>query len=233
MDITFGELVHTKRELLGLSMRELARRTSVDVAYISKIEKGQALNPNFSVVMRIAKALSINMETLQRVFQLDVDMENVIKGEIHKNVSGAEIEAIQGIVEGIVKLTDEPKFDIEGIGALLQKIYSLHQQKHKQEDMYYVISIEDKKWLYVLETPVVDSQLLSLYHRAMETSEENSFIIKGEILTYPDYFNENQIVTLQGLLDKCNSEDEDDERYIYFSELKEHLEQVIGISKRL
>ncbi|MGK4042950.1 helix-turn-helix transcriptional regulator [Heyndrickxia oleronia] len=228
MDITFGELVHTKRELMGLSMRELARRTSVDVAYISKIEKGQALNPNFSLVMRIAKELSINMEMLQKVFQLDVDMEDII----HKSVQGEEIKAIQGIVEGIVKLTDQPKFDIEGIGALLQKVYSLHQQKHKQEDMYYVISIEDKKWLYVLETPVVDRKLLSLYYQAMETSEENSFIIKGEILIYPDYFNENQIITLQGLLDKCNSVGEDDEWFIYFSELKEHLEQVLGFSKR-
>jgi transcriptional regulator with XRE-family HTH domain len=213
---------------MGLSMRELARRTSVDVAYISKIEKGQALNPNFSLVMRIAKELSINMEMLQKVFQLDVDMEDII----HKSVQGEEIKAIQGIVEGIVKLTDQPKFDIEGIGALLQKVYSLHQQKHKQEDMYYVISIEDKKWLYVLETPVVDRKLLSLYYQAMETSEENSFIIKGEILIYPDYFNENQIITLQGLLDKCNSVGEDDEWFIYFSELKEHLEQVLGFSKR-
>lgn len=228
MDITFGELVHTKRELMGLSMRELARRTSVDVAYISKIEKGQALNPNFSLVMRIAKELSINMEMLQKVFQLDVDMEDII----HKSVQGEEIKAIQGIVEGIVKLTDQPKFDIEGIGALLQKVYSLHQQKHMQEDMYYVISIEDKKWLYVLETPIVDRKLLSLYYQAMETSEENSFIIKGEILIYPDYFNENQIITLQGLLDKCNSVGEDDEWFIYFSELKEHLEQVLGFSKR-
>jgi transcriptional regulator with XRE-family HTH domain len=213
---------------MGLSMRELARRTSVDVAYISKIEKGQALNPNFSLVMRIAKELSINMEMLQKVFQLDVDMEDII----HKSVQGEEIKAIQGIVEGIVKLTDQPKFDIEGIGALLQKVYSLHQQKHMQEDMYYVISIEDKKWLYVLETPIVDRKLLSLYYQAMETSEENSFIIKGEILIYPDYFNENQIITLQGLLDKCNSVGEDDEWFIYFSELKEHLEQVLGFSKR-
>lgn len=233
MGITFGELVHTKRELVGISMRELARRTSVDVAYISKIEKGQTLNPNFSVVMRIAKELSINIKTLQEVFQLDLDMGEVIEGEIHKSVSGAEKEAIQVIVEGIVKVTDNPELDIEGIGALLQKVYSLHQQKHNNNTGYYVISVEDKKWINVLETPVVDNQLLSLYHQVMETSEENSFIIKGEIIYYPEYFNENQILTLQGLLEKCSSVSEDDEVYISSSELKEYLEQVLGNLKRL
>lgn len=224
MDITFGELVRTKRELLGLSMRELARRTSVDVAYVSKIEKGQALNPNFSVVMRIARELSINIDMLQKLFDLNEDMDMVISGQIHKSVPEEEKEVVQGIVEGIVKITDNPDFDIEGIGALLQKAYNLHQQKQKVDNMYYIINIVEKEWLYVLETPVVDSQLLSLYCQAYELNEENSFIVQGEILHYPDYFNENQILTLQELLDKCNSVHEDDEMYIPFVELKEYLE---------
>lgn len=205
-------------------MRELARRTSVDVAYVSKIEKGQALNPNFSVVMRIARELSINIDMLQKLFDLNEDMDMVISGQIHKSVPEEEKEVVQGIVEGIVKITDNPDFDIEGIGALLQKAYNLHQQKQKVDNMYYIINIVEKEWLYVLETPVVDSQLLSLYCQAYELNEENSFIVQGEILHYPDYFNENQILTLQELLDKCNSVHEDDEMYIPFVELKEYLE---------
>ncbi|RYI28279.1 XRE family transcriptional regulator [Bacillus infantis] len=227
MDITFGELVHTKRELVGLSMRELARRTSVDVAYISKIEKGQASNPNFSVVMRIAKELGINMETLQEVFQLKVDIGEVIKGEIHKSVSGADKEAIQGIVEGIVGVTDASEFDIEGIGTLLQKVYTLHQNKHKQQETYYVITVEEKEWVHVLQTPVVDSQLLTLYHQAMETNENNAFIIKGEIIAFPDYFSEHQVITLKDLLNKCDAISDNDDLYIPYSELKEYIEQLL------
>ncbi|WP_027415044.1 helix-turn-helix domain-containing protein [Aneurinibacillus terranovensis] len=233
MEETFAQLVQTKRNLLGMSMRELARRTSVDVAYISKIEKGQALNPNFSVVIRIAKELGINMDTLQKVFQLDEDINSIIHTSIQKSVPEVEKEAIQGIVEGLVQVTDNPKFDIEGVGALLQKVYSLHQQKYKIDDTYYVITLEDKDWVHVLETPVVDSQLLSLYHQAMETSEENSFVIKGEILQYPDYFNESRVITLHGLLDKCNSIEEDDDMYIYFSNLKDYSERLLNKIKRL
>lgn len=228
MDITFGELVHTKRELNGLSMRELARRASVDVAYISKIEKGQALNPNFSVVMRIAKELSITMDTLQRVFQLDMDIEDVIKGEIHESVPKVEIKAVQGIVEGIVEVTDKPEFDMAGIGELLQKVYTLHQNKHKKQDTYYVITVEDKEWVHVLQTPVVDSHLLTLYHQAMETNENNAFIIKGEVIGFPDYFSEHQVITLKDLLDKCDAISDNDDLYISFSELKEYIEQLLN-----
>lgn len=233
MSTAFGELVQTKRNLMGLSMRELAKRTLVDVSYISKLESGKLLMPSFSTTMRISKELGINMETLQSVFELNEDVGGIIQGEVQNSVTGAEKEAVQGIVEGIVQLTDSPDFDIDGMGALLQKVYTLHQQKHKRTDMFSIITIEDKRWVRVLETPVVDNQLITLYHQAMEVSEEDSFIIKGEIISYPDYFSESQVLTLEGLLDKCSSVNEEDDTYIYFSDLKEHLEQVLGNTKRL
>lgn len=233
MNITFGELVQAKRNQMGLSMRELAKRTLVDVSYISKLESGKLLMPSFVTTLRLAKELSINIQTLHSVFELDEDMEDIIQGEVQRSVSGAEKEAVQGIIEGIVQLIDNPTFNVDGMGALLQKAYTLHQQKHMQDDRFYIISIEDKRWVKVLETPVVNNQLITLYHQAMGTSEDKTVIVKGEIVDYPSYFSESQVLTLQGLLNECNLVDEDDDMYLPFSELKEHLEQVLGNSKRL
>ncbi|MFC7370762.1 helix-turn-helix domain-containing protein [Fictibacillus iocasae] len=226
MNNTFGDLVHTKRNQLGYSMRELARRTNVDVAYISKIEKGQALNPNFSVVMRISKELSINIETLQRVFELNEDITTVINGAIQKRVPEEEKETVQGIVGELVQITDNQEFDIKRLGEVLQKIYSLHKMKNTAKEMFYVITVEDKEWIHVLETPVVDSQLIDLYYQAFELSESHSMIVKGEIVTFPDYFNESQLRTIQSLKDMCTGIKEEDERYLTFIELKEYLEKM-------
>ena len=228
MERSFGELVRSKRELLGLSMRELARRTSVDVAYISKVEKGQATMPSFSVVMRLAKELNFNMQTLQRIFNLDEDIESVIASSVKNQVQQTEREAIQGILEDIVGITNNPDFDIVGAGELLQKVYAFQQQKHNRKDVYYLITIEEKEWIHVLQTPVVDSQLLTLYHQAMELKEDSTFIIKGTILSFPDYFNESQVIDLQGLLDKCNKIVEEDDMYIEFTELRKYLEELLN-----
>jgi transcriptional regulator with XRE-family HTH domain len=221
MDNTFGELVHTKRNLFGYSMRELARKSNVDVAYISKIEKGQALNPNFSVVMRISKELGIDLEALQRVFELDEDLSSVISGSIRNSISGVEKEAVQGIVGEVVQITNSQEFDIERMGALLQKVYNLHQQKNK--DLYYYVSVENNKWMNVLETNTDDRKLLGLYCSALEIDESDVIVMKGEIVQYPEYFNESSVLTIEKLFQQCESILSNDDLFEEYQELKDYL----------
>lgn len=221
MDNTFGELVHTKRNIVGYSMRELARKSNVDVAYISKIEKGQALNPNFSVVMRISKELGIDLETLQRVFELDEDMSSVISGSIRNSVSGVEKEAVQGIVGEILQITDSKEFDIERMGALLQKVFELHKQKNRE--LYYYVSLESNKWMNVLEVNTDDRQLLGLYCSALEINESDVFVMKGEIVQYPEYFNESSVLTIEELYQRCETILPNDDLFEEYQELKDYL----------
>lgn len=53
----FAQELRSFRKASGLSMREVARRSGVSAAYISKIEQGQA-NPTVGVVERIEKVLN-------------------------------------------------------------------------------------------------------------------------------------------------------------------------------
>ena len=83
---SFGWLVHTKRNLMQMSVRELAKRVGVDAGYVSKIEKGQTTNPSFPVVMKFAKELHLEMQSVIEVFNLDESMEEIIEDSFDKSV---------------------------------------------------------------------------------------------------------------------------------------------------
>lgn len=52
------DAIRLKREALGLSKRELGRRTGLSVAYVSSLEAGD-LNPGFRAFSRLAAELRL------------------------------------------------------------------------------------------------------------------------------------------------------------------------------
>ena len=54
--LTSGGGSNPRRETLGVSLRELARRTDLTAAFLSQVERGQA-NPSIGSLRRIAEAL--------------------------------------------------------------------------------------------------------------------------------------------------------------------------------
>jgi transcriptional regulator with XRE-family HTH domain len=58
-----GALIRAQRTTAGLSLRELAERTSVSNAYLSQIERGLH-EPSISVLGAIAAALDVPLEAL-------------------------------------------------------------------------------------------------------------------------------------------------------------------------
>ena len=58
-----GALIRAQRTTAGLTLRELAERTSVSNAYLSQIERGLH-EPSISVLRAIAEALDVPLETL-------------------------------------------------------------------------------------------------------------------------------------------------------------------------
>ena len=53
-DTTIGALIRARRERVGMTMAELARRAEISRSYLYAIEDAQTLNPSFDVVMRLA-----------------------------------------------------------------------------------------------------------------------------------------------------------------------------------
>ena len=60
----FGKLLQSRREALGLSVREAARRAEVDKGTVSRIEQGQIPNPRPENIKAIAQVLRIPVSDL-------------------------------------------------------------------------------------------------------------------------------------------------------------------------
>lgn len=64
-----GELISLSRELRGLSLRDLEKKSGVSNALISQIETGDTVNPGFWTVAKLARALGITMKRLSETEQ--------------------------------------------------------------------------------------------------------------------------------------------------------------------
>lgn len=61
--MTLGKKIKLRRELLGLNQVELAERTGITQAYISRLERG-LFNPTAPVIYRLAKGLKCSTDYL-------------------------------------------------------------------------------------------------------------------------------------------------------------------------
>ena len=66
-----GKLVSETREQLGISQRELARRSNIDPAEVSRIEAGKRLKPNILYLKGIAETLNLSMVDLMKLADYD------------------------------------------------------------------------------------------------------------------------------------------------------------------
>lgn len=228
-DFGFGWIVNMRRQMLGLSARELAKRIGVDPAYIWKIEKGQTTSPSFQVVMRLSKELAISMESLVKAFELE-DWAGFVDVSINRKLHGEDRTAVLDITDDVIEIISKPQFDLEKFTGIIQKVYTLHETKNRKSELYCVITIEKKDWIRVLETPVLTEELLDHYHSAFGTTNDNSFVLQGEIVLTPDKQDTTiERYTLDDLMDLCNSPQDDD--FIQHSDgLKKYLEQILGKS---
>ena len=59
-----GKELQKARLAVGLSLRELEKRSGMSASQISQIETGRRADPGFSTVLRLAKALEVSMDAL-------------------------------------------------------------------------------------------------------------------------------------------------------------------------
>lgn len=60
----FGNLIRLRREELGLSQNELAKRAEVNQTWISRLERGENYNISLRAARRIAKVLGLSGDDL-------------------------------------------------------------------------------------------------------------------------------------------------------------------------
>ena len=66
-----GKTISNAREKLGISQRELARKSNMDCAEVSRIEAGKRLKPNVLYLKRIAETLGLSLVKLMKLAGYD------------------------------------------------------------------------------------------------------------------------------------------------------------------
>lgn len=59
-----GEFIAVAREINGLTLRELEKRTGISNALISQIETGHVKEPGWRTIVKLARALNLNLDRL-------------------------------------------------------------------------------------------------------------------------------------------------------------------------
>lgn len=79
---TFGKLIREKRKELGLSLRELARRTGVSHPYLSQLENERNKNPSLEIVIKLSNELELSLSKLLELAGISL---NAYEKEISTN----------------------------------------------------------------------------------------------------------------------------------------------------
>lgn len=66
-----GKTISEAREKLGISQRELARKSNMDCAEVSRIEAGKRLKPNILYLKGIAETLGLSLVKLMKIAGYD------------------------------------------------------------------------------------------------------------------------------------------------------------------
>lgn len=65
--IAFGKWVYEKRLELGMTLDDLAEKVGICKTYLSRLERGERINPSFVTVYTLSKALG--RKTLDNIIQ--------------------------------------------------------------------------------------------------------------------------------------------------------------------
>ena len=113
-----GDFIRTQRELMSLSMRQLAGLANVSNPYLSQIERG-VYTPSAQVLKGIADALDMSAETLYReagllddsVERPGLSVEDAIRvdARLTQEAKQALIQVYRGLVATQQPSTESPK----------------------------------------------------------------------------------------------------------------------------
>ncbi|CTZ96749.1 helix-turn-helix domain-containing protein [Escherichia coli] len=62
--MSIGENIRTRREALGITREELAKRTEISFSQLSKIERDEQKNPTIQSIIAISTALKCSIDEL-------------------------------------------------------------------------------------------------------------------------------------------------------------------------
>lgn len=143
MQIKVGEIIKARREERNISLVDFAGEVGISPGYLSQLENGRKVNPNLDIVLRIAQALDIDIDTLlgleQEAEMPSLRIPSLLRLIIAKdrNMKVLENKEVQKKICNILDRALESKYLLEN-----ETIYSLFL-----EDVYIQMETALKRYL--------------------------------------------------------------------------------------
>jgi len=138
-DKTLASVVKDAREKLGISQRELSRRTGIDNNTVAKIEKGERKKPNVLSLRKLALILDLSLDELMKLANYDESEFNIISNKII-NKENIDTSTIAG--ELINKFIDAFKYDVCARKIMVEFI---KKKEFKSYEEYINLTPAEKK----------------------------------------------------------------------------------------
>ena len=138
-DKTLASVIKDAREKLGISQRELSRRTGIDNNTLAKIEKGERKKPNVLSLRKLALILDLSLDELMKLANYDESEFNIISNKII-NKENIDTSTIAG--ELINKFIYAFKYDVCARKIMVEFI---KKKEFKNYEEYINLTLAEKK----------------------------------------------------------------------------------------
>lgn len=160
---SLASVISNAREKIGISQRELSRRTGIDNNTVAKIEKGERKKPNTLSLIKLSKELDIDLKLLLELSgyakEDAIMFENLIKDNPNNIIS-------------INKTTEKEVEELnEQIKKVEDNIKSIkYSMKHHTDPAFKNMSKEDIKFFdkQYKELLEMNEEILKAYKKRLE-----------------------------------------------------------------
>ena len=109
-DKTLASVVKEAREKLGISQRELSRRTGIDNNTVAKIEKGERKKPNILSLRKLSVVLNLDYSKLMELCDYSKEEIKAIADNNYYSLAIRNKDASILMMEDLINLVKEEKY---------------------------------------------------------------------------------------------------------------------------
>lgn len=178
--MNFADLVKFKRELNGITLKELEEITGITASYISRIEKNQRNGVSAQNVFKLAQALNISLDELERAF--DVKLSQLYKDNIIEKLKNKfDYVAIKQAIDVIIAIANNTDDYYKSLNKLMQLVESIRKNR------VIVIGItDDENSDYLITIENNDEKLIDFVSRTLRYSLSANVIVMEGYCRYSD-----------------------------------------------
>lgn len=191
-EVTIGEIIGNARNRMGISQRELARKTNIDNTTIAKIEKDLRSKPDMLVLRKIAYELKIDEIELFRLSGYSEDDINII---VQKNILNLSDILSSLSSSDLKKIKSKLKTELKDREKTLESLKAVINFKNADGSINLnannIIEKEKVKTSFIIDNISNIINLINGELEKLENNNQNNSNIDKLVYNYLIYLNDD------------------------------------------